>query len=273
MARAVMGATGDAPHAFEPYGPLDVPKLVAEDIWIVDGPEIRLEIAGLGVPFPTRMTIVRLPDSGLWLHSPVRPSDRLVSELGRLGRVRFLIAPNSLHYWWLPEWQALFPRAVSFGAPGVRQRAKRAVFIPNELTSDPPSAWSGVLDQQPVLSHALSEVAFFHRPSRTLILTDLIENFELRRVRPFWLRLLLRIGGATDPDGKAPLDLQLTFLGRRRQLRAAVDRMVAWGPERLILAHGRWYPENATAELLRAFRWVLKAQPAPRDAARTVADA
>jgi hypothetical protein len=40
-------------------------------------------------------------------------------------------------------------------------------------------------------------------------------------------------------------------------LRAAVETMLAWQPERIILAHGRWYPENAQAELHRAFRWLL----------------
>jgi hypothetical protein len=33
--------------------------------------------------------------------------------------------------------------------------------------------------------------------------------------------------------------------------------MMAWQPERVILAHGRWYEENAAAELRRAFRWVM----------------
>jgi hypothetical protein len=33
--------------------------------------------------------------------------------------------------------------------------------------------------------------------------------------------------------------------------------MIAWNPERIILAHGRWYRDNAVAELKRAFRWLL----------------
>jgi hypothetical protein len=33
--------------------------------------------------------------------------------------------------------------------------------------------------------------------------------------------------------------------------------MMAWEPERIIIAHGRWYEGNAVAELRRAFRWVL----------------
>jgi hypothetical protein len=34
--------------------------------------------------------------------------------------------------------------------------------------------------------------------------------------------------------------------------------MLGWDPERIVLAHGRWYEANGSAELRRAFRWVLK---------------
>jgi hypothetical protein len=33
--------------------------------------------------------------------------------------------------------------------------------------------------------------------------------------------------------------------------------MLAWQPERVMIAHGRWYDKDGAAELRRAFRWVL----------------
>jgi hypothetical protein len=56
--------------------------------------------------------------------------------------------------------------------------------------------------------------------------------------------------GVVDPDGKAPLELRRTFKNRGA-LRAAIERMIGWQPRRIILAHGRWYPDNAIAELRR----------------------
>ncbi len=64
------------------------------------------------------------------------------------------------------------------------------------------------------------------------------------------------MAGAADPDGKAPMDLRLTFVGGKEAARASFEWMVAWGPERLIVAHGRWYDRDGTAELRRAFRWL-----------------
>lgn len=38
---------------------------------------------------------------------------------------------------------------------------------------------------------------------------------------------------------------------------ACLERMLAWKPERVVLAHGRWYDHDGSAELRRAFRWLL----------------
>ena len=244
-----------ADGAFVPYAPLNVPKAVATDLWIVDGPDIRFNYLGLKLPFPTRMIVVRLPDGGLWLHSPTEPDEALTAALRAIGPVRFLIAPNTLHYWWIADWKALFPAASVHCAPGLARSAKRPL-PPHEALGDIPSAgWADVIDQVLVTGDVLNEVVFFHKPTRTLILTDLIENLELPRTRFRWLRVLLRLGGAVDPDGKAPIDMRLTFMRHRRTVKAAVHRMMAWEPQRIVMAHGRCYETNAAAELRRAFRW------------------
>jgi hypothetical protein len=32
--------------------------------------------------------------------------------------------------------------------------------------------------------------------------------------------------------------------------------VLAWEPEKVIVAHGRWYERDGTKELRRAFRWL-----------------
>jgi hypothetical protein len=244
--------------AFVPYEPLGTLKSIARDVWVADGPELRFGYLGFELPVPTRMTVVRLRGGELFLHSPIVFSPALARELEAVGRVRYLIAPNTLHYWWIPEWKANFPEARVYAAPGLEQKAKRNVGIDFVLGTQPPLAWRGQIEQVVCLGDALNEVDFFHRASRTLILTDLIENFELDRVKCWALRGLLRLVGAADPNGGAPLDMRWTFRHQRTALRAAVERMLAWEPERVLLAHGRWYPRDAATELRRAFRWVLE---------------
>jgi hypothetical protein len=239
-----------------PYQPQNQPIRVADDLWIVDGPEIRFGL-GLRIPFPTRMTIVRLSGNGLWLHSPVAPDPELVARVRALGPVRILVAPNRLHYWWLPEWAALFPESAVFIPPGLARTAKKQLPDHQTLGDEPSPLWADTIDQLMVSGSIVTEAAFFHRASRTLILTDLIENFELSRVRSRSIRLLLRMGGVVDPDGKAPIDMRLSYLGRRAALRNVIRKMLAWKPNRVIFAHGRWYDHGGEQELRRAFRWVI----------------
>ena len=228
---------------------------VAEDLWIADGPAVP----AFGLPIPVRMTAVRLPDGGMWLHSPIEARPALVEQVRGIGPIRHLVAPNLAHFSWLPGWKREAPEASAWAAPGVRGRARRqgkAVDWAGELSDEPPPDWAGVLDQMVVKgSPVLREVAFLHRASRTLILTDLIENLETGRL-PLWLRPAVRIGGVAAPDGRAPPHVRAVFTDRRA-LRQSVERMIEWAPERVLLAHGRWIERDGTAELRRRFRWAL----------------
>lgn len=237
------------------YEPLFTLKPVAPDVWVADGGWIRF----YGMPFPTRMTVVRLQDGGLWVHSPIADANGLAKSVAALGPVRHLIAPNWIHYAWMPDWQVRFAQALAWGSPGVVQRAasrKVALRLDHDLTDTPPPEWAGQIDQRLADSGYHRELVFFHRASRTLILTDLIENFEPRHM-PWWSRPLLKLGRVCDPDGRMPRDMAASFARRPGHLRDIVDTMLGWAPERVILSHGRWYDRNGTAELRRAFRGVL----------------
>ena len=238
------------------YEPLNTLKPVTENIWVVDGPTIKF----YGAPFSTRMTVVRLDNGDIWLHSPTQICDSLKSEIGALGPIRHLIAPNWIHYAHIRDWQAAFPDARAYAAPGVAKRAKKHgmhIRFDENLTQTPPAAWAGQIEQMIVEgSKVHREEVFFHKLSKTLILTDLIENFEPEKLGWF-LRILTKWGGIQDPDGQMPRDMRMTFSRHHDQLRESVQRMIDWGPERIILAHGRWYDKGAVAELKRAFRWVL----------------
>jgi hypothetical protein len=103
----------------------------------------------------------------------------------------------------------------------------------------------------------MTEIVLFHRTTRTLILTDLIEIFERHKLG-VRMRCLTCLAHVQDPDGQMPCDMRMTFA--KPALKLAIETMIGWDPERIVLAHGRWYRENGTKELRRAFRWLLEAQ-------------
>ncbi len=240
------------------YPPLNTLKAVAEDVWIIDGPSIRFGWGCIKFPFSTRATILRLAGDALLVHSPTPLVPTLAAAIGKIGTPRWIVGPNRLHYWWIGEWHAAYPDAAIYLAPKVqRQAGARLDFAWQPLERDRGYPWDDRIATLPVSGGFMTEVELFHRPSRTLVLTDLIENFETGKLETHAMRFWTRLGGVRDPDGGMPRDMRWSFAKHRRELKAAILRMIDWNPERIILAHGRWYDANGRAELRRAFRWIL----------------
>ena len=239
------------------YPPVDVLKPVAENVWIVDsGPQ-----QAMGLSLPVRMTVVRLSSGDVWLHSPTRFNPELRREIEILGPIRHIVAPNVAHWTHLKEWQTACPAATISAAPELRERAqvkKQGLRLDRDLTHEPPQEWAGEFEQAIVPGGAgFREVAFFHRPTRTLILTDLVQNLEPEKL-PFGTRIFARFTGILAPDGKAPAYLRLIVRMRRREARRAVASLVGRAPARVIFSHGRWFDRDGTEQMRRAFRWLLK---------------
>ena len=102
----------------------------------------------------------------------------------------------------------------------------------------------------------MDEAVFFHEASRSLILTDLIQNNEPDKIECCFLHLLMKLAGSLDPAGSTPRDLRLNLGGSRRETRDAVHQMIEWRPDQVIFSHGKCYQKNAMDELRRALSWV-----------------
>jgi len=239
----------DAPAS---YPPLDVVKPFADGVWIVDsGPMIAS-----GLSLPIRMTVIRLPDRSLLLHSPTRFTPALAAALAELGVVRHLIAPNIAHWTRLPAWQRAYPHATLWGAPGLRDRGqvqRSGVRIDRDLGAAPPAEWADTLDQGLIDGAAgFSEVWFHHRPSRTLVLTDIVQHMEPERLPPITALIARLSGGAA---GTTPRYLRPVLRYGGHDLRAAAATLVALAPERVVFAHGRPFTDDAAGRLRRALAW------------------
>lgn len=70
------------------YPPLDVPKPVTASVWIVDsGPTKAMGV----IPLPIRITIIRLQDGSLMLHSPTRYNSTLRRSLEEFGAINHIM--------------------------------------------------------------------------------------------------------------------------------------------------------------------------------------
>ena len=126
------------------------------------------------------------------------------------------------------------------------------------MTCESPPEWAQDIEQAVIPGTAgFQEVTFFHRPSRTLVLTDLVVNLEAGKL-PLHACAFAWATGVLAPDGKAPAYLRLIVKRRAAAAREAARRLVALDPERVIFAHGRWFDGDGAAQLRRSFGWLLR---------------
>jgi len=207
------------------------------------------------VVFERRMTVAKLADGGLWLHSPVDPLPEFFDAVSSLGPVRHIVAPNRLHDRYVNAWLERFPEAEFWSSPGFIQTNPAMRVRPIELTDDARPPWGDellhcVLAGSPILS----EVWFCHRASRTLIVTDAIQNHDTRR-DGWYSGLLKKLSGVAAPHGGSPRDWRL-IVRDRAALRESVDRMLAWDFDRLIVCHGVCVETGARTFVERGMSWL-----------------
>ncbi len=217
------------------------------DLWVAEAP---LRFAGLEVG--TRMTVVRLPDGGLFVHSPIPADPELLREVEALGRVAFLAAPNRLHHLFVQEWQQACPEASLFVAPGLDDK-RPDLAIAGVLTHEPEPGWREVLDQIVVDGFPFAnEVVFFHRPSATLIATDLAFNIQASSA-PL-TRLFFRVGGSYGRLG--PSLLERILVRDRAAFRASLKRILEWPFERVVVGHGEICEQGGREQLVEGYAWL-----------------
>ncbi|MBK2095872.1 DUF4336 domain-containing protein [Francisella philomiragia] len=226
---------------------------LAENIWVVDGGVVPF----FGLPYTTRMTIIRLENNDLFIHSPIKPNNELMQEVSKLGNIKYLISPNKIHHLFLQDWLELYPNAEVYASPGLREKRKDINFTA-DLKDFPKAQWQNEIDQLIFKgSRVMQEVVFFHKPSKTLILTDLIENFDESYFSGF-KGLIAKLSGIVAPNGKTPIDWRMSFFFGKKQARECFERILAWQPERIIVAHGKNIETNAVDFLKKSFKWLGK---------------
>src|SRR5262245_47866757 len=94
---------------------------VADDLWtmrrLINTPDEQ----GNPMELTSRMTIARLTNGALFLHSPVALDTDLQAELQRLGTVAFIVAPSRWHDLFIKEYVGAYPEAQAWAAPGLRE--------------------------------------------------------------------------------------------------------------------------------------------------------
>lgn len=217
---------------------------VDEHIWEVSDP---LQI--LGVEFGHRMTVVKLSSGDLWVHSPVALSDEILKEMGALGALRYFVAPSAFHdMYWEPYFDT-FGDVEFHGVPGMPSKLK----FTHTFSESIPNAWAQDFDMIAVEGiPMLNEHVFVHKKTKTLILTDLVFNFDTRQ--KLWERLFLSMNGVHGKIG--PSRLFRSCIKDKKAFRESLDRVLACDFNRVIVGHGRNIESGGKGVLENAYSFL-----------------
>ena len=219
---------------------------LAPNLWHVQ----HAFIAG-GLTVTSRMTVVRLVDGSLWLHSPVRISAELRAELSALGTVSAIVAPNKMHHLFAAAALRDFPQARLYGAPGLSAKLPQLQPM-TTLTPAIPREWEADLEQIFVDGIPLgNETVWLHKASRTLIMTDLCQWWQGEL--PIAARMFAALTGVRNALA-VPRTIRW-LVKNKSAARASAQRILQWPFERVIVAHNCVIEVEAHRAVERAFAW------------------
>ena len=206
----------------------------------------------MGVEIGTRMTVVRLSDGSLLVHSPIRLTPALEQRLASLGRVEHVLAPNFDHYLFVEAFKQRYPHARFYAAPGVAPKLPNVRFD-SELRCGAIAPLGEGIEQAWFRSnHQLQELVLLHRATHTLITSDLA--FNINEADGLVSKLMLKLNDSYLTFG--PSRVCRAHITELRMARSDVDAIPALKPERAIVAHGEILNAGATAAIERGYAWL-----------------
>jgi hypothetical protein len=226
----------------------------AHDVWLANEP-VRM----VGMRLTATMTVIRLPDSSLLLHSPIPLTDALRAAVENLGTVSHLYAPNTFHHMWIGDWARAFPRA-RVHAPSALQAKRPDLRIDRAHDRESASEFDGLFDEVPIEGFLLAESVLVHRPSKTLVVADLVHN--VGRPTHAWTAFYAKAMGFYDRVAISRM-IRWTAFRDRAAASYSIRQLSECSFERLVVGHGAPLEQGARPAVLGAYEW-LSARPTLR---------
>jgi hypothetical protein len=229
-----------ASNQLQPYGTW---QEIAPGVWTLEGEWYESR-------FKRRMTAIQT-SAGLWIHNPFAMDEAGYRALEALGSPRWIVAPNRMHASDCGVARARFPGAELAVPNALRKKFSGATVLreghgPTEIEAI-----------EVLGTRWMDEWVFFHRPTGTLIVTDLLFNLDMNVEPP--LNAFERRFYLWDEihEGLAASKIfRWIFLRDRREFRKTFERLLALPVQWVVVNHGLC-ARAGKKELSRAFKNVF----------------
>lgn len=215
-----------------------------------------------------------MQNGSLAVFSPVALTDEVKSKLASLGEVKYITALDIEHHIFLGPWHAAYPNAKVMGPEGLpekRQSQKNEdvpfahVFATSKPTTSIDPAFDSEFDYEFVSAHPNKEIAFHHKPTRTLIQADLMFNYPAHEQFSksgvsATSGILTKLFGSlakVHGNGQKRAIWHVLSRGDRPGYARSVAKIDTWDFERIIPCHGDVIESGGKGIFRHIFQWHL----------------
>jgi len=194
------------------------------------------------------VTVIRLRSGELIIHSTGPFTQGDVAGIMRLGKPGWLLDVMLRHDTFAKQGQEAFPN-IPFLAP---EGFSEVVGFSTEPLIPAPAAWSDELEVLRLEGiPSMREHLVFHRPSRTLIVADLLFNFGPDT--PAWTRFLVlcAVGSKHHPGMSRPFRMAVKD---KAVFQRSVEALSKWDFDRIIVGHGEIIATDGKRQLAGALK-------------------
>lgn len=207
---------------------------------------------GFGINFGRNVTLLRLTDGQLVIHSTAPFTAEDVEAIGQFGKPSCLVEATRLHDTFARKAQAAFPD-IPYLAPAGFGKASGVATQP---LVPPPAEWLGEIDVLPIAGlRWIDEHAFYHRHSRTLVVADLLFQFpaESKGWPRFFARHVMRLARLRGISA-----FFRCMIRDRKAFEGSMKTLLEWDFTQIVLAHREPILQEAKPAMRQALRdWGL----------------
>jgi hypothetical protein len=215
----------------------------------------------LGIEFGRNVTLLRLSDGRVIVHSTAPFEDEDIAAIRSFGEPAWLVDATLMHDTFAKEGLAALAGLPYLAPVGFAE----ASGIPTESLCPAPSDWAGEIDVLKIDGVKKKEHVFFHRRSRTLVVADLFFSFPPARTRGwprFFVRHFMRLPRLFGISAFFRL-----MISDRPAFEHSVNALLDLDFEKLVVAH--WEPllsegKPAVEQTLRDFGFAARSRSEDR---------
>ena len=202
----------------------------------------------LGIDFKRNVTLLRLGDGRVIIHSSAPFTEQDIAAIRRCGQPAWLVEVTLMHDTFAKQGYQAFPDLPYLAPEGFAE----ATGISTTPLCPPPSDWAEEIDVLKLGGVRSNEHALFHRRSRTLVPADLFFSFpeNIRGWPRFFVRHFMRLPRLFGVSAF----FRRLVVRDKEAFKRSLNSLLALDFERLVVAHSESIEKDAKRAVEQTLR-------------------